>query len=106
MEVKVGLAAEYGQRRFDVSLDETDLARLMFQHEIAVQDGGHLPEEVVFQLLLLEAERYKLIQSPKFGESTESAMAELRANREEFATWLATAKGTTVEDEKKRLGLA
>lgn len=116
MEVKVGLAAEYGAKRFDVNLDETDLLRIIKQHGIGQNDSGvghnlteiarSLPEDAVFQLLYLEAERYKLVQAPKFGEPVELAQAALQDNRRQLADLLAVLKGTSAAAEMKRMGLA
>lgn len=106
MEVEKGLATDYGQRRFTITLTEADLERLLRQHAPGQQISAlDLPEETAYSLLDLEAERYELVQSPKFGEPQESAEARLRANRVQFATQWAAVKGTAVEVEMKRLGL-
>jgi hypothetical protein len=105
MEVKVGLAAEYGRISFDVGLDESDLARLLAEHKCETKPG-ELAEEHAFLLLWLEAERYKIIQSPKFGEDPAAAGRALSKNREQFAAILADIKGTSADAELKRMGAA
>lgn len=91
MEVSVGLAAEYGRISFDVGLGEPDLARLLVEHHCEVKPDALL-EEHAFLLLWLEAERYKIIQSPKFGEDPAAAAKELEMNRQQFADVLGDIK--------------
>jgi hypothetical protein len=105
VEVKVGLAAEYGRVSFDVGLGEADLARLLVEHQAGTKPSA-LAEEHVFLLLWLEAERYKIIQSPKFGEPADASARALGANRKQFAGVLADIKGTSADAELKRMGVA
>lgn len=105
MEVTVGMASEYGRTRFDVGLGEADLDRLLVEHKCEVLPSA-LAEEHAFLLLWLEADRYKVVQSPKFGEDPAAAGRALQENRQQFAAVLADIKGTSADAELKRMGMA
>jgi hypothetical protein len=105
MEVRQGISTDYAKERFDISLDETDLARLALEFGIEVYQVRELTTLQACKLLTLDAERFVLIQAPKYGRDTAVVREQLRSNREQFAHALATLKGTELETERKHLGL-
>jgi hypothetical protein len=56
MMVKVGFNTDYGKDKFDVGLDETDLARLLA--EAGIPPDAQLTALEAFQVLHAEAERF------------------------------------------------
>lgn len=78
------------------------------------RDG--LTEDQVYTLLTLEAQRYVLVQAPKYGRPLEDQQdghggvipgvkSELLANREQFAATLADITGLEPAEARKRVGL-
>jgi hypothetical protein len=118
MEVRNGIRGEFGSDPFDIILDETDLQRLKYEYGRLLGDPeamGNLeemPTWVAMLLLTLEAERFVLVQAPKYGRPVEDSVnaagltvpgirSQIHANREQFATALATATGLTLEETRK-----
>lgn len=58
-----------------------------------------------FVLLTLEAERFVLVQSPKFGRDVAVVRSQLVDNREQFAQVLVGVTGLELEECRKRAGL-
>lgn len=56
MMVKVGFNTDFGRDKFDVGLDETDLARILVQ--AGIPPDAPLTAREAFQVLLAEAERF------------------------------------------------
>jgi hypothetical protein len=83
-------------------LDETDLSRLASEYGIA-QTPEQLPTREAYMLLALEAERFVLVQAPKYGRPVESVKAQIRSNREQFASVLAAVTGLSVAECMKRV---
>jgi hypothetical protein len=54
--VKVGFNTDFGKDKFDVGLDETDLARILA--EAGIPPDALLTELEAFQILHVEAERF------------------------------------------------
>lgn len=102
MEVRQGIATEYAKEKFDVTLDEVDLARLGAEYGF---DPASLSLDQVYLVLTLEANRYVLVQAPKLGRPVEDVRAQLRSNREEFAVLLSTIAGMDIDEARKRAGL-
>lgn len=100
MEVRQGISTEYAKEKFDVTLDETDLIRLANEYGIS---ADQLTTTTAYLLLTLEAERFVLVQSPKYGRSVEEVRGQLRTNREQFATALSLATGLSQEEMLKRV---
>lgn len=89
--VRMGLAGQYGQDRFDVELGEADLARI--QLEFGLHDLSQLSTLTVVQaetLLQLECERYIIAQSPKYGVPMTTAQQQMAKNRADFRAVLAS----------------
>lgn len=64
MEIRVGWATEFGRDKFDVSLDEGDLRRMM--GEVGLGDSASVAEVSVitaYKLLSLEARRLAEVES-------------------------------------------
>jgi hypothetical protein len=106
MEVHQGIATDYGQDKFDVSLDETDLARLANEYGFygSPSENG-LTTLQAWVLLTLEAERFVLVQSPKYGRDMAQVVTQIQANREQFATILVEVTGLELGECRKRAGL-
>jgi hypothetical protein len=107
MEVRQGISTDYAKDRFDVSLDETDLARLANDYGFyeTPREGG-LSSIQAWLLLTLEAERYVLVQAPKYGRDMAEVVGQIKANREQFATVLAEVTGLELGECRKRVGIA
>ncbi len=102
-EARMGISTDYSRERFDVALDETDLQRLATEYGFDYAAGLTTMQAV--RLLTVEAERYALIQAPKFGRPVDAVRAQLLANREEFAVALADVTGLGLAQTRKQLGL-
>lgn len=98
---RMGISTDYSKERFDCGLGEEDLQRLAAEYGF---DASNLTCGQAMHLLTVEAERYVLIQAPKFGRPADVCMQQLRTNREEFARALADA-GLDRAEARKRLGL-
>jgi len=106
MEVRQGISTDYAKERFDISLDETDLARLAQEYGFYAREQEHgLNTLQVCRLLTLEAERFVLVQAPKYGRDTAVVIEQLRANREQFAAVLVELTGVKLAEMRKRVGL-
>jgi hypothetical protein len=104
MEIMLGIATDYGQDKFNVSLDETDLMRLACEYGIT-PDLAQLTTTQVTRLLTLECERFVLIQAPKYGRPVDVVKEQLRGNREQFARALVELTGLELAECRKRVGL-
>jgi hypothetical protein len=104
MEVHQGIATDYGQDKFDVSLDEADLVRMCNEYGI-VPDPPNLTTLQAWLLLTLEAERFVLVQSPKYGRDMAKVVTQIQANREQFANILVEVTGLELGECRKRAGL-
>lgn len=93
MEVRMGISTDYAKEKFDITLDEADLARLCGEHDISDSQANAMTVAQVFLLLSKEAERYVLVQAPKFGRPAEQVQEQLAQNREDFAKILVSVKG-------------
>jgi hypothetical protein len=102
MEVHQGIATDYGQKKFDVTLDETDFDRLSVEYGFTTQ----ATTLQAWLLLTLEAERFVLVQSPKFGSKAEAVIPQIKENREQFAGILAELTGLDLSECRKRAGLS
>jgi hypothetical protein len=63
-------------------------------------------------LLAGEAERFVLVQAPKYGkpvedlpDGTPGVRSQIRENRDSFATALSLVTGLTLDETRKRVGL-
>jgi hypothetical protein len=101
-QARMGISTDYSRERFDCGLGEEDLQRLAAEYGF---DASHLTCGQVMRLLTLEAERFVLVQAPKYGRPMEQVMDQLRANREQFAMALAQVAGQDLELMRKRIGL-
>jgi hypothetical protein len=99
---RMGISTDYSRERFDCGLGEEDLQRLAAEYGF---DASHLTCGQAMHLLTVEAERYVLVQAPKFGRPVEQVVAQLRANREEFAVALVDVTGRELEEMRKMLKL-
>jgi hypothetical protein len=105
MEVRQGISTDYAKEKWDITLDETDLQRLRHEYGQLFGDPDIIKEPVptwlAMMLLTLEAERFVLVQAPKFGRDVAAVKEQLRANRESFATAMSTATGLTLDETRK-----
>ena len=60
MFVKTGWNTDFGKQKFDIGMDETDLARILA--EVGISPDAQLTSREVFQILRLEAERFSAAQ--------------------------------------------
>ena len=111
MHVTQGISTEYSKEKFAILLDETDLIRLMNEYGIE-QEPEKLTTVQAMLLLTTEAERFVLVQAPKYGkpvedqpDGTKGIRTLLAENREQFVTALTLATGWTLEESRKRAGL-
>jgi len=108
MQVYQGIGTEYGQDKFGITLDETDLARLASDYGFyATPRENGVTIDQAYRLLTLEAERYVLVQAPKFGRPVEQIMPQLwgpGGNREQFAAILTEVTGLELPECRKRVG--
>lgn len=102
MQIRQGIATEYAKEKFDITLDESDLIRMAIEYGF---DPKGISQDQVYLLMTLEASRYVLVQSPKYGRPLEQAREQLAVNREEFASVLAAATGIEMVEARKRAGL-
>lgn len=70
MIVKLGFNTDFGRDKFDVGLDETDLARILEEAHIPVD--AKLTSTEVFQILRCEAEKYCRVQMARIDPSQRS----------------------------------
>lgn len=66
MEVRVGWNTEMGRTKFDVTVDETDLKRLLLEEGIDA-DPAALTTAEAFKLLEGEARRYSIFASVEYA---------------------------------------
>jgi hypothetical protein len=108
MQVYQGIGTEYGHDKFGITLDETDLARLANEFGFYTSPGENgVTTDQAYRLLSIDAERYVLVQAPKFGRKIEDVMAQLwgpGGNREQFATILVEVTGLELSECRKRVG--
>lgn len=104
MEVQQGIANDYGKDKFAITLNEVDLQRICTQYKIT-QPPGELDTVTAMLLLSLEAERFVLVQAPKYGRDVEEVRQQIAANRESFATALTMATALSLEETRKMAGL-
>ena len=82
MEVRVGWNTEMGRTKFDVTVDELDLRRILQEGGIA-DDPADLTTAEVFRLLEGEARRYSVFASVEYAVMPkEQAVPQLQAAQE------------------------
>lgn len=68
MQVRTGWNTEMGRKKFDVTMEETDLARMLSDNGIPTAWAGKLRPAEVFQVMYLEADRFaKVVLAQHFG---------------------------------------
>lgn len=100
MEIRVGWATDFGREKFDVSMDETDLARILQEPDvgIGIEHLTELTSGEVFALLEITAKWYAVHEQRRVpgtdpvGRGAEIAM-------------LAAERAEIVKSVKHRLGL-
>jgi len=60
MFVKTGWNTDFGKQKFDIGMDETDLARILT--EAGISPDAQLTSRETFQILRMEAERFSTVQ--------------------------------------------
>jgi hypothetical protein len=103
MQVTQGISNDYAKDKFSITLDETDLIRIANEYGLA-QTPEQLTTVQVMLLLTTEAERFVLVQAPKYGRDVETVRRQIQENREQFATALTLATGLTLEETRKKIG--
>jgi hypothetical protein len=87
MQVRTGWNTEMGRKKFDVTLEESDLGRMLLDNGIPTAWQGKLKPAEVFQLMYLEADRFaKVVLADYFGrvsddEGKRKALAEADASQ-------------------------
>lgn len=102
MEVRDGIATQYAAEKFDITLDETDLARMGHEYGFEV---AALTSDQAYLLLTLQAHRYVLVQAPKYGREHAVASQGIHDVLEQMAGVLAGIKGSDLQAERKAVGL-
>jgi hypothetical protein len=116
VQVTQGIGTDYNKEKFAITLDEADLIRLANEYGIA-QEMSQLTTAQAMLLLTTEAERFVLVQAPKFGRPVEDwtddrgavhpgVRRQIADNREKFATALTFVTGLALEETRKRVGLS
>jgi hypothetical protein len=101
MEIRVGWATEYGRSKFDVSVDETDLARLCREHGISSSFAEKIVPAEAFQLLLTQANWFSEAEAWRITPDTSPDKASRAALRDRYKD----AHLRTIHRVKVRLGL-
>jgi hypothetical protein len=106
MEIRQGISTDYSRERWDIALDETDLARLALEYKYyGANPDGDLTTMQAARVLSLEADRFVLVQAPKFGRPYDVCSAQLRENREQFAEVMAGITRRDLSEIRKMMGL-
>lgn len=105
MVVTMGIShPDYAREKFSITLDETDLERICVQYGLFKRD--ELTTDQAMLLLTTEAERFVLVQAPKYGRDIEVVREQLRQNRECMSTVLTAITALTLDETRKTVGLA
>lgn len=117
MQVEQGIKNDYNRKSWTILLDETDLARMAGEYGFYAAPGENgLTTDQAMLLLSLEAERYVLVQSPKYRSEKDmnerspdefmvDVANQITANREQFAGVIAEVTGLELEAARRRVGL-
>lgn len=106
MEVTQGISTDYAKEKFNVTLDEADLIRLAGEYDLP--EPRKMTTFQACRLLTLEAERFVLIQAPRYGRKADESRDQLwgpGGNREQFAAALADVTGRDFEECRRQLRL-
>lgn len=104
MEVRAGIATQYGAEKFDITLDENDLRRLASEYGFYADPAENGCTTLqAYLLLTLEAERFILVQAPKYGRPVDQVRAQIAENREQFAAALTMVTGLSLDETRKRV---
>lgn len=84
MQVRAGWNTEYGRDKFDVTMEEADLHRVLIEYGIPVEVANTFPATIVFKIMWVEAEI--------FSQATLARKADSKALREAAAAEVASRK--------------
>jgi hypothetical protein len=73
MHLVQGWNTEFGRVKFDVLLDESDLARLLAEAGLPPEAASRMTTREVFQLLLVEGERFTMAAALMAGHVPEGS---------------------------------
>ena len=79
MEIRFGWATDYGKQKFDVSVDETDLMRLLNDAGIPPAHHNLVNEGECFKLLEATARAFALTEAVRYADSMEKPNVAARA---------------------------
>lgn len=103
MEIRFGWATQYGAQKFDVSLDETDLARLLNDAGITPSYIKQVNEGECFRILEASARAFGLTEAVRYATAEErpniaARAAEALGERKVLIAQLRTRLNIAVEE--------